>query len=149
MDPSHIWHTFLLPVRKVTPNETYLLPRQGSLSSWSHSEPVQPGWHSQMTLVFSRERQIPCLQMLQDLQPGRTPTDWCGSSLKSWSSLLIRTSWIHPWKPLGVLSVPCRNEDSPVDVGIPAKEVAKCFVHYLSNSAIFHLNVKTQWQKIR
>lgn len=102
--------------------ETHLLLRQGSLTSWSHSEPAQPGWHSQTTLALSRDRQMPCLQMLQDLQPGSTPTDWWGRSLKSCSSLLMRTSWMHPWKPLGVLSVPCRREDNPVDVGMPAKK---------------------------
>lgn len=101
-------------------SQAYLWLRHGSPISWSHRGPVQPGWHSQTTLVFSRDRQMPCLQMLQDLQPGRTPIDCCGKSLKSCSSLLMRTSWIHPWKPFGVLSAPWRSEDNPVEVGIPS-----------------------------
>lgn len=32
---------------------------------------------------------------------------------------------MQPWKPLAVLSVPCRKEDIPVDVGMPAKEIKK------------------------
>lgn len=105
--------------------QAYLWLRHGSPISWSHRGPVQPGWHSQITLDFSRDRQIPCLQMLQDLQPGRTPSDCCGKSLKSCSSLLMRTSWIHPWKPFGVLSAPWRSEDNPVEVGIPSDKNKK------------------------
>lgn len=115
--------------------QAYLWLRHGSPISWSHRGPVQPGWHSQITLVFSRDRQIPCLQMLQDLQPGRTPSDCCGKSLKSCSSLLMRTSWIHPWKPFGVLSAPWRSEDNPVEVGIPSDKNKKGrFTHSYNDS---------------
>lgn len=108
----------------------YLWLRHGSPISWSHRGPIQPGWHSQITLVFSRDRQIPCLQMLQDLQPGRTPSDCWGKSLKSCSSLLILTSWMHPWKPFGVLSAPWRRDDNPVEVGIPSdKSKSKRFTY--------------------
>lgn len=116
--------------------QAYLWLRHGSPISWSHRGPIQPGWHSQTTLVFSRDRQIPCLQMLQDLQPGRTPSDCCGKSLKSCSSLLILTSWMHPWKPFGVLSAPWRRDDNPVEVGIPSDKSKRGRFTYTYNDNI-------------
>lgn len=99
--------------------DTDLWPRQGSWASWSHSGPVQPGWHSHTTLSFSTERHTPCLHTVQDLQPGDTPRDCGGRALKSCSSLLIRTSWMQPWKPPSGRSVPWRRAERPVEVGMP------------------------------
>lgn len=99
--------------------DTDLWPRQGSRASWSHSGPVQPGWHSHTTLSFSTERHRPCLHTLHDLQPGDTPSDCGGSALKSCSSLLMRTSWMQPWKPPSGRSAPWRKAERPVEVGMP------------------------------
>lgn len=98
---------------------TDLCPRQGSRASWSHSGPAQPGWHSQTTLSFSTARHRPCLHTVQDLQPGETPSDCGGRALKSCSSLLMRTSWMQPWKPPSGRSVPWRRAERPVEVGMP------------------------------
>lgn len=94
------------PEGGVHSRDTDLWPRQGSRASWSHSGPVQPGWHSHTTLSFSTERHRPCLHTLQDLQPGDTPRACGGSALKSCSSLLMRTSCMQPWKPPSGRSAP-------------------------------------------
>lgn len=99
--------------------DTDLWLRQGSWASWSQRGPVQPGWHSHTTLSFSTERHRPCLHTVQDLQPGETPSDCGGRALKSCSSLLMRTSWMQPWKPPSGRSAPWRKAERPVEVGIP------------------------------
>lgn len=101
---------------------THLLPRQGSLTCWSHSWPVQPGSHSQLNADWPVAWHCPCTQTLRwhGWHPGTTPPcsrNWERSC--SWS-LMYRLR-IQPWKlePFLPPEEPCWSDATPDWIGTP------------------------------
>lgn len=136
---------WILNRTEIVTQNTHLLPSHGLLTCWSHSVPVQPGWHVQVKPRCPVGWQSPWRQepLWQGWQPGSSPWPshcllllWAlvellvpglSPAARSWSFPLMYRLRRQPWKPVPLRPPAlCCNDDRPPSAearsGIPGED---------------------------